>query len=116
MYGYTYAEEVEVNAGFRELVAEVTDQFLRSKCQRTIVANEDKQYVIDFTEERGEYDDGTRYHVLSQVGSCYSEIQVPGDYAELVSLHTLAQMGMSGCNYHELARRYYYAILRELND
>jgi len=102
---------------FQKAVEEVTARFLASETMRTYEVS-GKQYVAGFAEKNQEYDDGSVRHILDHTdwGFCYSEIEIPADYQRLANLHTRAQMGMSGCDLHSLARRYYYAILRELND
>jgi hypothetical protein len=102
---------------FEATVKQVTDQFLADENMRTYEVD-GRIYVAAFEEKNQEYDDGSARHILEHTdwGFDYSEIEVPGNYTQLANLHTRAQLDMSGCDIHELARRYYYAILRELND
>lgn len=106
-----------MNEKFEATVKQVTSQFLADENMRTYEAD-GKSYVANFEEKNQEYDGGLVRHILEQTdwGFDYSEIEVPENYHQLANLHTRAQLDMSGCDIHELARRYYYAILRELND
>jgi hypothetical protein len=102
---------------FESAVNKATVEFLNSVAQRTYTVN-GVNYVAHFCDEIIEYDDGTSSRELTQTdwGFCYSCLVVPTNYPHLANLHTRAQLNMSDCALHEIAQRYYYAIMREVAD
>lgn len=106
-----------MNNTFETTVKQVTEKFLNSDAMRSYTSG-GKRYVAEFVEEHDLYDNGEQYHILDHVdfGADYSEIAIPQTYTQLVNAHMRAQLNMSDCMINELAQRYYYEIMRELND